>query len=237
MDVVAAGSGKRAIELLKKAAIEKPFDLVFLDWRMPELDGLDTAKIINEDKELKHTPLTIMVTAFGREEIAKKAEESGVNGFLMKPVNGSLLLDTIMQVFGKGNELNEYHEINKIKDESFKNIAGIKILLVEDTILNQEVAREILEDAGAIVEIADNGQKAVGAVEKNRYDVVLMDIQMPVMGGYEATKEIRDRGYTKLPIIAMTAHAMSGIKEECMVITARQRRSFCWIFSNECWLT
>ena len=216
MDVVAAGSGKRAIELLKKAAIEKPFDLVFLDWRMPELDGLDTAKIINEDKELKHTPLTIMVTAFGREEIAKKAEESGVNGFLMKPVNGSLLLDTIMQVFGKGNELNEYHEINKIKDESFKNIAGIKILLVEDTILNQEVAREILEDAGAIVEIADNGQKAVDAVEKNRYDVVLMDIQMPVMGGYEATKEIRDRGYTKLPIIAMTAHAMSGIKEECI---------------------
>jgi len=214
-------SGKKAIEEIKRQANEKPYDLVFMDWRMPEIDGIESAKIIFGDKEIRETPVTIMVSAFAREEIIEKAKKIGIKAFLGKPVKQSLLLDSILDALDfnpKNQEMSYFNEKNI--SESICGLQGLKILLVEDNVLNQEVAKELLEIAGAKVQIANNGKEAVEAVGQKFFDIILMDIQMPVMGGYEATKIIREnRSYINnenLPIIAMTAHAMKGIREECI---------------------
>ncbi|OGI06789.1 MAG: hypothetical protein A2Y40_00920 [Candidatus Margulisbacteria bacterium GWF2_35_9] len=211
-------SGNEAILEVKQKSVENQYDLVFMDWRMPGMDGIEAAKSILNDNTLEHTPITIMVTAFGREDIIKKAEKIGVNSFLMKPVNQSLLYDTIMNAFGKDIIEDIARTSNKKgKADSSKGLEGIRVLLVEDNILNQEVATEILKGAGLIVEIANNGKEAVEAVSTSIYDVVLMDIQMPIMGGYEATNLIRsNEKFKDLPIIAMTAHAMQGVKQDCI---------------------
>ncbi len=213
-----ADSGPAAILKIKKESIKKPFDLVFMDWRMNGMDGLEAAKIIIGDKDIGHLPAIVMVTAFGREEIVKKAEKIGINAFLMKPVNQSLLFDTIMNLFGFNTAESLTRSAgNKEAADKVDGINGAKVLLVEDNALNQEVATEILKSAGAIVNIASNGMQAVDAVSSSYYDIVLMDLQMPVMGGYEATSLIRiNQKYKNLPIIAMTAHAMQGAKEECL---------------------
>jgi two-component system sensor histidine kinase/response regulator len=158
-----------------------------------------------------------MVTAFGRKEVVKQAEKIGINAFLVRPVNQSLLFDTLMSVLGPNIEKSLTQKADRKESGLFDKINGARVLLVEDNILNQEVATEILSDAGAIVNIAINGLQAVEAVEGFNYDIVLMDLQMPLMGGYEATRIIRSNGkYRDLPIIAMTAHAMAGAKEECL---------------------
>jgi PAS domain S-box-containing protein len=221
ISAVAVDSGPAAILKIKEESERKPYDLVFMDWRMPEMNGIETAKIIFNDKSIKHMPKIIMLSAFGREEVIKKAEKIGINIFLMKPVSQSLLFDTIMNVSevdakGFSNEsLVRGNEENAIDETD--GIDGIRVLLVEDNVLNQEVATEILRSAGAVVAIANNGKEAVDAVNTNCYDVVLMDLQMPIMGGYEATQLIRtDKKNKNLPIIAMTAHAMQGVKAECI---------------------
>ncbi len=214
----AVDSGYAAINELKRESIKKPYDLVFIDWRMPDMDGIETAEKILGDKTMGHTPMTIMVTAFGREEVFKKAEKIGIDAFLMKPVNQSLLLDTIMNVFGM-NTAESLHRSFNAQDAAnlVGELNGARVLLVEDNVLNQEVATEILRSAQIIVDIANNGKEAVKAVTKQDYDAVLMDIQMPIMGGYEATSHIRnDKKFADLPIIAMTAHAIKGAKEECL---------------------
>ena len=218
ISALAVDSGYAAIKELKRESTTKPYDLVFIDWRMPDMDGIETAEKILSDKTMGHTPMTIMVTAFGREEVFKKAEKIGIDAFLMKPVNQSLLLDTIMNVFGM-NTVESLHR--SVKEESaanlFLEINGARVLLVEDNVLNQEVATEILRSTGIIVDVANNGREAVQAVANQHYDAVLMDIQMPIMGGYEATSLIRnDAKFENLPIIAMTAHAIKGAKEECL---------------------
>lgn len=217
-DAMAVASGQEAIEELKRVSLETPYDLVLMDWKMPEMDGIDTAKIILQDTVLQQIPMIFMVSAFGREELVERAKQAGVQSFLMKPVNQSLLFNTIMQSF------HVYDLDNKILDENAKfatqtlrNYNGLKTLLVEDNELNQQVAKEILRETGMFVEIANNGKEAVAAVTTHDYDLVLMDVQMPVMGGYEATQIIRENEqYANLPIIAMTAHAMKGAKEECL---------------------
>jgi signal transduction histidine kinase/CheY-like chemotaxis protein len=218
INAFAVNSGYAAIKELEQESIEKPYDLVFIDWRMPGMDGIETAEKILNDKNLGHTPMTIMVTAFGREEIFKNAEKIGINAFLIKPVNTSLLLDTIMNVFGLNSAVSltgQFHKEDVV--DLIDGINGVRVLLVEDNVLNQEVATEILRSAGVSVDIANNGKEAVEAVKNIYYDAVFMDIQMPIMGGYEATSLIRsDEKYKDLPIIAMTAHAIQGAKEECL---------------------
>ncbi len=217
VDAVAVASGKAAIQEVKNHSEHKPFDLVIMDWRMPEMDGIEAAKAILNDKNISRTPMAIMVSAFGREEVAKKAEKIGVQNFLMKPINQSLLFDTIVNMFDmdkSGMTIQSSGNANEGPKDI--RIDGAKILLVEDNVINQEVATEILGSAGATVEVANNGQEAIDAIAAKTYDLVLMDLQMPVMGGYEATKFIRaDRKNLNLPIIAMTAHAMQGVEAEC----------------------
>jgi CheY-like chemotaxis protein len=158
------------------------------------------------------------VTAYGREDVMQQAEEVGLEGFLLKPVNPSMLFDTIMQAFGEAvPETSRVAQKQEQEAEFMKHIQGAQLLLVEDNEINQQVAKEILEGAGLNVALANDGQEAVNAVKENEYDAVLMDIQMPVMDGYTATREIRkDERFKELPIIAMTAHAMAGDEDKSL---------------------
>jgi len=217
VNAVTVASGKAAIQEVKTQSEQKPFDLVIMDWRMPEMDGIEAARTILNDRTISRTPMAIMVSAFGREEVAKKAEKIGVMNFLMKPINQSLLFDTIVNMFDMDKSGMTIQSSGSPMDGTEEiRIDGVKILLVEDNVINQEVATEILGSAGASVEVANNGKEAIDAVTAKTYDLVLMDLQMPVMGGYEATKFIRaDLKNQGLPIIAMTAHAMQGVEAEC----------------------
>ncbi|MBF0525680.1 MAG: response regulator [Deltaproteobacteria bacterium] len=217
-EVVSVDSGTAALTELVRAASDKPYDLVLMDWKMPVIDGIEASKRIKNEIKLEQMPLIIMVTAFGREDIIQEAQKAGITNFIIKPASPSLLFDTIMQAFGReAATTSKPHPEPKDWTEIRTEIEGAKVLLVEDNELNQQVAVEILTGAGLKVELADNGRAAVEAVAKTEYDLVLMDVQMPVMGGYEATRLIRqDIRFRELPIVAMTAHAMRGAKEECL---------------------
>ncbi|MBF0322765.1 MAG: response regulator, partial [Magnetococcales bacterium] len=212
---VCAESGARAIDELL-AANEKgsPFDLVLLDWKMPGLNGLEVARHIKKGMSLKKNPIIIMVTAYGQEYIAAPEEEKNLlDGFLMKPVNITSMVDVIMIAFGH----EPARQAMRCSNIHRANLAGVKLLLVEDNEINQQVARELLEQAGIMVEIAKNGLEAVNLVSQNHFDGVLMDLQMPVMDGLTATRQIRKKlSADELPIIAMTANAMAGDREKCL---------------------
>ena len=217
-NVTLAKSGEEAIALI---AHEKDFELVLMDWKMPRIDGLEASKIIFQEMKI-NPPIVIMLTAFGKEEIAVKAREIGIKAFLNKPVSYSTLFDTIMEAFGK--ELRTHHTINPKGTkhlDALKKIKGARILLTEDNEINQQVATELLESVGFKVEIANDGRESVEKVSASgsptKYDIVLMDLQMPVMDGYTATEEIRKiKSHEELPVVAMTADAMMGIKEKCL---------------------
>ncbi len=214
-EVTSVGSGMEALKEIRLALKSRPYDLAFLDWRMLKMDGMETAGIIKREFESQKAPLLIMVTAFGREEALKHADR--IDAFLMKPVNPSLLFDTIMGVLNKGAGDFQTKPPEKQQRKELEAIAGARILLVEDNVVNQELAQEVLEGEGFRVDIARNGLEAKEAVAKFDYDLVLMDLQMPMMGGHEATQAIRrDSNKQDLPIIAMTAHALRGYREECI---------------------
>jgi len=197
---------------------DKHYDLTIMAWLLKGMDGIKTSAIIKNDPAIAHTPL-IMMSAYDSDgTLASQSEHIGVNAFLLKPVNPSTLFDTIMDVFGyKG--LVKYRREKTIHPDADKmaGIRGAQILLAEDNEINQQVAVEVLESAGLIVDVVVNGREAVNAVAQKAYDAVLMDIQMPKMDGYEATKAIVKTGQA-VPIIAMTAHAMAGEKEKCLKI-------------------
>jgi PAS domain S-box-containing protein len=216
--VTAVSSGEAAIGLLEKQK-DDPFELVLMDWKMPGMDGLEASKIIKEEKNII-TPMIMMITSFGREEVAKKAEAIGINGFLVKPVTYSYLFDSIMEVFGKEARTKKSKDTGALKfSVELEKIRGAMILLTEDNEINQQVAQELMKDVGFVVDIANNGQEALDMVQASSYDLVFMDLQMPVMDGYVASTEIRKiKDLDNLPIVAMTADAMVGVKEKCMSI-------------------
>ena len=218
-DVTVAASGEEALEALEQAAQEKPYDLVLLDWQMPGMNGLEVAGRIREHPELYSTPIMIMVTAFGREDIRTRAKEVGVQGFLVKPVSPSVLLNAIMDAFGPERQERPRAAAEvETESSSVQALRGARILVVEDNETNQEVARGLLEMVGMVVQVANNGREAVAALKSGKFDAVLMDIQMPEMDGYEATRTIRtaEEAYCTLPIIAMTAHALTGDREKSL---------------------
>lgn len=219
--VSAAKSGEEAIGMVA-ANKENPFDLVLMDWKMPGMDGIEASEIILHKNNVQ-APTILMVTSFGREEIAEKAKKIGITGFLIKPVSYSQLFDSIMEAFGKEVRTKRSRMAKGMKHvESLEKIKGARILLTEDNEINQQVATELFEQAGFIVEIANNGKESlekVLAAQPEKYDIVLMDLQMPVMDGYTATQEIRKHSaFNNLPIVAMTADAMVGIKEKCISV-------------------
>jgi signal transduction histidine kinase/CheY-like chemotaxis protein/CHASE3 domain sensor protein len=211
-----AGSGKEAIAAVQRQDREKPYDLVFMDWRMPGMDGLQASRHIKSDETLRHHPAIVLVTAFGREEVREEAERLQLDGFLLKPVTKSMIVDTLVNVFAHGEG-----EPIAVAESQSTRLAGARILLVEDNDINQQIAVELLEAAGATVTVANNGREAVESLatgpQPPPFHAVLMDLQMPEMDGYQATAKLRaDPRLASLPIIAMTAHATMEERQRCL---------------------
>ena len=210
-----APSGLEGIEMVRDAAEgNKPYEIVFLDWQMPGLDGFETGKRIRALPNLRVRPQLVMVTAYGREEVLKQAEENSFANILIKPVTASMLFDSAVQVLGASNS--KTYEVAAGPTVELGQIRGARVLLVEDNELNREVALGLLEDAHLAIETAENGQVALRMVAEHEYDLVLMDMQMPVMDGLAATRAIRLKPqFRSLPIIAMTANVMDSDREKC----------------------
>ncbi len=213
-------SGEDAVREIAAADSQDPYRLVLMDWHMPGMDGLQASGIIKRSDRLQHIPKIVMVTAFGREDIRSKAEEIGIDGYLLKPVNSSLLYDTLVDLFGVAG-LEDHRSRVKKDDAHVHDATGIRVLLVEDNEMNQQVATELLQSAGAIVTVANHGGEAVKILTEGDqappFDVVFMDLQMPEMDGLTATKLLRgDPRLQKLPIIAMTAHALVEERQRCL---------------------
>ncbi len=212
-------SGQAAIAAVQAhASAATPFDVVLMDWQMPGMDGLEAVRQLRA-LNLQPPPHTVLVTAYGREEVRDAALAAGVTDLLFKPVAASQLFDTMMNALGQQHTPRSLaaaaHSSNALA--ALAPLRGARILLVEDNALNQQVAAELLQDAGFTVDIADNGQIAVAMVDQAPYDIVLMDMQMPVMDGVTATQTIRDTGqFNALPIVAMTANAMQVDRDRCL---------------------
>jgi PAS domain S-box-containing protein len=218
-EVHLSASGKEALEEIERADNDEAFELVIMDWKMPGMDGIEASRRIKNHQKLTQIPAIVLVTAYGREEVMRQADEIGLEGFLLKPVNSSVLFDAIMQALGK--EVQVVSQAGRPKEqgaEELNTISGVRVLLVEDNEINQQVAQEILQGAGIIVTVANNGQEGVDAARQNEYDAILMDIQMPVMDGYAATHAIRNlkSEIRNVPILAMTAHAMAGDEQKSL---------------------
>ncbi len=218
LQVTTVDSGEAALAALENAATQKrPYDLVFLDWKMPGMNGIETAIRIQEASHLPKVHL-IMMTAFHREEFLKEIDKVNFDAFLTKPVTQSVLCDAIKTAFGKNvakTSLPLKKEAPVIADMTA--IKGALVLIVEDNRINQQVIQKTMENEGFVVDIANNGLEAVKRVEQVDFDAVLMDMQMPEMDGIEATQLIREKPqHQNLPIIAMTAHAMNGVREQLL---------------------
>jgi two-component system, sensor histidine kinase and response regulator len=211
-----AASGEEAIGMVRQAATAgERYEIAFVDWQMPGMNGIETGKRILALPDLGSPPHLVMVTAYGREEVLKQAEENGFENVLIKPVTSSILFDTAVVALGADGERAETAQSGPSFD--IDKMRGARILLVEDNEINQEVAMGQLEDAEAFVDLAENGEVALGMIRDNEYDAVLMDMQMPVMDGIEATRIIRSNPrYETLPIIAMTANAMASDRILCL---------------------
>ncbi|MCP5162142.1 MAG: response regulator [Hahellaceae bacterium] len=219
MKVEQAESGREGIRMLEAASkAGKPYQLVLMDWKMPEMSGVEAARRIKGNSQLPAIPAILMVTSFAREEVAHLAEDSGLDGFLLKPVNASVLYDSIVSVIsgGESSMLNKpLHQLPSASDMDL--LKGARVLLVEDNSINREVALSYLEPTGVQVDTAENGAVAIEMLRTQPYSLVLMDIQMPEMDGLTATRIIRaDSSLKDLPIVAMTAHAMSGDREKSL---------------------
>ena len=214
--VDAVSSGAEAVAAVKQHDQPSPYDLVFMDWRMPGMDGLEATRRIKQDQQLRKPPVIVIVTAFGREEVRDEAEKLGIDGFLVKPVTKSMLVDTLVTLFVPAAE--ETAKAAAAGHEQAGQLGGARILLAEDNDINQQIAVELLEGVGARVKVANNGREAVEALTQDPtgYDLVLMDLQMPEMDGYQATAKIRAESlFANLPIIAMTAHATVEERQRC----------------------
>ncbi len=233
-DVTTVGSGEKGLmELDRASEAGAPYQLVIMDWKMPEMDGIEASRRIFQNPRRNHLPKIILVTAHDRDEVMRAAQEVNAAGFIVKPVNPSVLFNAIKEVFGK-KQL-PYQTTGKFVAPHLRGlgqIRGARILLAEDNEINQQVAREILQKVGMEVVVAGNGKIAFEIFQDQVFDLVLMDIQMPAVDGFEATRRIREwetgrqpgpasgppagNRPSPVPIIAMTAHAMAGDREKSL---------------------
>ena len=212
--VETASSGADALTRLESG---QAFDLVLTDWRMPTMDGIELTSKIKSDTHLAKIPAVLMITAFGREDLARQAHQVGVDGFLLKPIMETVLVNTIGQLL----DLSALEPRSQKRQSTEKiSFQGRRVLLVEDNAFNRDVAIEMLQALDLKVDYAVNGQDGIEALNDDvTYDLVLMDIQMPVMDGLKATRLIRSNPrFAELPIIAMTAHAMTEDREKSLAV-------------------
>jgi len=213
-----APSGQEGIELVRQAADRgEPYDAVFVDWQMPRMDGIETGHRILALPHLPAPPHLVMVTSYGREDVMKQAEAASFESILIKPVTPSILFDSVAQILSTGKRTHAESHAGTSAGLNLESIRGARVLLVEDNEINREVATGLLEEAPVTVIAAADGETAVRMLNESKYDIVLMDMQMPVMDGLTATRVIRQKPQLKdLPIIAMTANAMASDREKCL---------------------
>ncbi len=217
-----AADGRDALKAIEGAAGENEhYDFVLMDGHMPNMDGFEVSKAIKNNPALGDTRI-IMLTSADMKGNLGRCRDIGISGYLVKPVKQSELLDAIRMVMGgavleesvEKEELVTRDTIREVRQER-----TMKLLLVEDNFINQRMALKMLEKQGHRVAVAEDGQQALDCLEEDSFDIVLMDVQMPVMDGWEATRAIREREAASgghVPIIAMTAHAMKGDQERCL---------------------
>jgi CheY-like chemotaxis protein len=206
---VAVDSGEAALARLRAAQAHKDtaFDLVLLDWQMPGMDGVETARVIRR-APWPHIPKLLLMTAYRREEAQVAAQQSGIDGVIPKTLQPSDLCDAILSALG----MREFTVDRPPERQGGVALAGLRILLAEDNEINQQVMVEILGKFGVTVKVVPDGLAAVEALRAGGFDLVLMDVQMPVMDGLAATRAIRalEQPWAKtIPVLAMTAHAMA----------------------------
>ncbi|MEO5600010.1 MAG: response regulator, partial [Cyclobacteriaceae bacterium] len=223
-NVTAVDSAIQAIHFLKNNYNNKQIKVLLMDWKMPEMDGLEAASIIRQDPQFSDIRIIMMSNSYAHESLYQRSEELKISAIVMKPARYSILYDSIMRAIQNEKIVNDPDIRQKETKQEYspQTIHG-HILLVEDNEINQQVAIELLEGFGFTSEVASNGIEAIEMVKKSgspsKYHLVLMDLQMPVMGGIKATQKIRKlREYQQLPIIAMTADAMVGVKEKCLEV-------------------
>jgi signal transduction histidine kinase/CheY-like chemotaxis protein len=224
----AAASGAEALQRVRAAAgTPEAFDVVLLDWQMPGMNGVETAAALQalaREMALERPPRLAMVTAFGREEVLAQARAAGIEDVLVKPVNPSVLLNTLIRLLGGDYQDDPEYALRAARAPLYESmsgalatIGGARVLLAEDNALNQQVATELLLDAGLLVDVAATGLEVLQMAGRERYDIVLMDMQMPEMDGLEATRRLRAMPeLAALPIVAMTANAMDSDREQCL---------------------
>jgi CheY-like chemotaxis protein len=216
MEATAATNGRAALEALESArAGGRPFQLVLLDAHMPDLDGFDVAGAIAAREDLAGATI-MMLTSDGHYGDASRCRELGIAAYLTKPVRQADLFDAICRVVDGRPQAGAVQPAPALVGLP---VRALDVLLAEDNVVNQRVAVGLLAKRGHRVQVAANGREALEAIERQRFDVVLMDVQMPEMGGLEATAQIRARereGGQHLRIVAMTAHAMAGDRERCL---------------------
>ena len=216
MKAVAVETGKEALATLEQArAAGCPYPLAILDFQMPGMDGFALAARIREQTGPEETRLFMLISA-GQRGDATRCKDVGIEVYLPKPVKQSALLEAIARSLGRAMAAGLPPLTRHSLSESHRKL---RVLLAEDNAVNQKLAVRLLEKQGHVVTVANDGVQAVAAVQNGEFDVVLMDVQMPNMGGLEAVAAIRarERGTGKhVPIVAMTAHAMKGDQESCL---------------------
>ncbi len=216
--VTAVASGKAALQQVQEAALcHEPFELLVLDWQMPGMDGLETARRVRE-LGLQPPPHLLMVTAYGREEVMLGAERAGIEDVLLKPLNPSLLFDAVIRSLGGEGEAQGFARLPV--SEAVPDFSGQRVLLVEGNELNREVACGLLQESGLQIDQAEHGQVALDLLRAHpdgHYALVLMGMQMPVLDGIATTEVLRrEPRFVALPIVAMTANAMPADRERCL---------------------
>jgi PAS domain S-box-containing protein len=214
VDTAASGYEAEAALLAADAAGD-PYRVVLTDWQMPGMDGIELARRIAGNPALRRPPSVVLVTAFGREEVQQEAEAAGIRGFLCKPIGQSALVDTLVELFAPSCRPSPH---GRGRWETGNNVA--RVLLVEDNLVNQQIALELMQAQGIAVDLAANGHEALTMLMDGgpaAWDLVLMDLEMPQLDGHAATVELRkDARFDQLPVVAMTAHALAEIRERCL---------------------
>ena len=216
-----ATSGAEAVDMVENMSSDDPYQLVLMDWKMPGMDGIEASNRIKRITHVEKMPSILMVTAYGREEVKDKASTAGIDGFLIKPVMRSLLLNTVKDMC-IGSRFAAKKSLKAPEPVGRGRLAGMRVLLAEDNDINQQIVIELLEHESCSVVVTNNGQEALDIVSSSsdplQFDLILMDLQMPQMDGYTATAAIRAQGgwLATIPIIAMTAHVLDSEKEHCL---------------------
>jgi CheY-like chemotaxis protein len=217
---VSASSANEALALMQQAqAAGRPYEVALLDHRMPAIDGAELGRMIVKHAELKTTRL-VLLTSAGQRGDRQVFADIGFAGYLVKPVSQRDLTDCLIRIFANEAEVWQLRSqpITRPAPHALRAPTRNRILLAEDNLVNQKVAIRMLEKLDYRVDVVGNGTAAIAAWQTGRYDLILMDCQMPELDGYEATREIRrlQNGARPIPIVALTAHAMKGADEECI---------------------